>query len=76
MTIGVKIDQAMGGQRGEYDDIIDLPHYQDLEHGQMSMRSRAAQFAAYKALGEDLCGDEWRDDEYSVELFDDSDWPS
>ena len=34
----------------EYDDIIDLPHHVSKRHPQMSMQSRAAQFAPFAAL--------------------------
>lgn len=33
-----------------YDDIIDLPHFQDKSRSQMSLSERAAQFAPYKSL--------------------------
>ena len=33
-----------------YDDIIDLPHHVSERHPQMSMYSRAAQFAPFAAL--------------------------
>lgn len=33
-----------------YDDIIDLEHHVSKVHPQMSMRSRAAQFAPFAAL--------------------------
>lgn len=34
-----------------YGDIIDLPHHVSNRHPQMSMEQRAAQFAAFAALG-------------------------
>lgn len=34
----------------EFDDIIDLPHHVSKNHPQMSMSSRAAQFAPFAAL--------------------------
>lgn len=36
--------------RGEYADIINLPHPVSRNHPQMPMRSRAAQFAPFAAL--------------------------
>ena len=35
---------------GNYDDIIDLPHYEPKNRKRMSMYSRAAQFAPFAAL--------------------------
>jgi hypothetical protein len=35
---------------GNYDDIINLPHYEPKHHPRMSMWSRAAQFAPFAAL--------------------------
>lgn len=34
----------------QYDDIINLPHYEPKRHKRMSMGSRAAQFAPFAAL--------------------------
>ena len=34
----------------DYDDIINLPHYEPKHHPRMSMWSRAAQFAPFAAL--------------------------
>ena len=34
----------------DYDDIINLPHYEPKHHPRMSMRNRAAQFAPFAAL--------------------------
>lgn len=36
--------------RSDYDDIINLPHYEPKHHPRMSMWSRAAQFAPFAAL--------------------------
>ena len=33
-----------------YDDIIDLPNFKNLDHRQMSHSDRAAQFAPFKSL--------------------------
>lgn len=35
---------------GEYEDIIDLPHYQSRKHPHMAQSDRAAQFAPFAAL--------------------------
>ena len=35
---------------GNYDDIINLPHYEPKHHPRMPMWNRAAQFAAFAAL--------------------------
>ena len=35
---------------GEYDDIINLPHYEPKYHPRMSMWKRAAQFAPFAAV--------------------------
>ena len=34
----------------DYDDIINLPHYNSKHHSRMSMWNRAAQFAPFAAL--------------------------
>lgn len=34
----------------EYDDIINLPHYEPKSHPRMPMEARAAQFAPFAAL--------------------------
>ena len=36
--------------RSDYDDIINLPHYEPKHHPRMSMWNRAAQFAPFAAL--------------------------
>ena len=42
--------QRIGGKMGEYDDIINIPYRKSTKHKQMSMESRAAQFAPFAAL--------------------------
>ena len=37
-------------KRGEYDDIIDLPHFVSKKHPRMTMLERAAQFHPFSAL--------------------------
>ena len=37
---------------GEYDDIINLPHYEPKNHPRMSMWKRAAQFAPFAPFRE------------------------
>lgn len=47
--------------RGEYDDIINLPHYEPSRHRRMPMENRAAQFAPFAALtGHEAALDETR----------------
>lgn len=36
----------------EYDDIINLPHYEPKNHPRMPLAARAAQFAPFAALGQ------------------------
>jgi hypothetical protein len=38
------------GMTNDYDDIINLPHYEPKHHPRMSMWNRAAQFAPFAAL--------------------------
>lgn len=40
----------MGKDIHEYDDIIDLPHYQSATRSHMSLHDRAAQFSPFAAL--------------------------
>ena len=44
--------------RYDYDDIINLPHYEPKHHPRMSMMARAAQFAPFAAV--DLSGQQDR----------------
>ncbi len=54
---------------GDYDDIINLPHYEPKRHPRMSMMARAAQFAPFAAVAghdaaireEGRATDEWTD---------------
>ena len=54
---------------GDYDDIINLPHYEPKRHPRMSMMARAAQFAPFAAVAghdavireEGRVTDEWTD---------------
>lgn len=38
----------------DYEDLIKLPHHVSAKHPQMSMLSRAAQFASFAALSGDM----------------------
>ena len=53
----------------DYDDIINLPHYEPKHHPRMSMWNRAAQFAPFAALAgyEDAINDTARD---NADIFD------
>ena len=54
---------------GDYDDIVNLPHYEPKRHPRMSMMARAAQFAPFAAVAghdaaireEGRATDEWTD---------------
>ena len=54
---------------GDYDDIVNLPHYEPKRHPRMSMMARAAQFAPFAAVAghdaaireEGRVTDEWTD---------------
>lgn len=54
---------------GDYDDIVNLPHYEPKRHPRMSMMARAAQFAPFAAVAghdaaireEGRVTDEWAD---------------
>ena len=58
------------GNNGGYDDIINLPFHVSKKHTQMTVRDRAAQFAAFAALTgySDEIGEEARLTELRVEL--------
>ncbi|MBR2831232.1 hypothetical protein IKE83_02640 [Candidatus Saccharibacteria bacterium] len=55
---GVKLDcevrENVNPNPSDYEDIINLPHFHAPGRPFMSMEARAAQFAAYKALGEEF----------------------
>ena len=53
----------------DYDDIINLPHYEPKHHPRMSMWNRAAQFAPFAALigYEDAIKDTAHENESSYE---------
>ena len=40
----------MNYNKGKYDDIINLPHYQSDKRAHMSLHDRAAQFSPFAAL--------------------------
>lgn len=54
---------------GNYDDIINLPHYEPIHHPRMSMWNRAAQFAPFAALAgyEDAIQESARENESMYE---------
>jgi hypothetical protein len=56
----------------DYDDIINLPHYEPKHHPRMSMWNRAAQFAPFAALTgyEDAIKDTAQDNADSYEAKD------
>ena len=61
-----------------YDDIINLPHYEPKHHPRMSMWNRAAQFAPFAALTgyEDAIRDTAQENESSYETKNNEERPS
>ncbi len=63
---------------GNYDDIINLPHYEPKHHPRMSMWNRAAQFAPFAALTgyEDAIKDTAQDnaDRFETKIDDEEDF--
>ena len=60
---------------GNYDDIINLPHYEPKHHPRMTMWNRAAQFAPFSALTgyEDAIRESAKENEINYEKRDDDD---
>ena len=60
---------------GNYDDIINLPHYEPKHHPRMTMWNRAAQFAPFSALTgyEDAIKASAKENEINYEKRDDDD---
>lgn len=58
----------------KYDDIINLPHHISIKHPQMSINSRAAQFAPFAALTgyEDAIKETERQTDKKIELTDET----
>ena len=61
----------------DYDDIINLPHYEPKHHPRMSMWNRAAQFAPFAALTgyEDAIKETAQENESSYEATANDEWP-
>ena len=61
----------------DYDDIINLPHYEPKHHPRMSMWNRAAQFAPFAALTgyEDAIKETAQENESSYEATAKDEWP-
>ena len=62
----------------DYDDIINLPHYEPKHHPRMTMWNRAAQFAPFAALTgyEDAIQDTAQENESSYETKNNEERPS
>ena len=60
----------------DYDDIINLPHYEPKHHPRMSMWNRAAQFAPFAALAgyEDAIKQSAKEHEINYEKRDNDDY--